>query len=370
MIVYLDHNSTTKPHPQVIEAFLEIVKKPYNNSSTHQLGRYADSLIRDSKRVIQDLLNAHNYEIIFTSGATESANQVIFSSPQEKLFYSTIEHACIDGSRPINKKIEYFNCHENGIIDLEDLNKKIANNKDFIAFAMLANNETGAIQPAYEISKIIHQNSGLFFCDIVQAIGKIKVDLEQLNVDFACLSAHKFNGLQGVGALFIRKGLNINPLIYGGKHQQGMRSGTINLAGIIALTQALKISQEKLDEFNKISILRDYLENEITKIANDNVKIFSRNCPRLANTSLIALANCDAQTQIINFDLFNICVSAGSACSSGTISQSRILQALNCEEKFINSAIRVSLGIENSKSDIEKFIQVWHNFYQHKFKQQ
>lgn len=367
MSIYFDHNSTTAAHLEVIDAMSEIFKKPYNNSATHHLGKQADSLVQKAIKSIQNFLNAQNYEVIFTSGATESSNQILFNCDADKLFYSSIEHACVYNCQPKNKKIYEFTCHKNGVIDLNDLEEKITNQSNFLTASMLVNNETGAIQPIAEISKITHKNLGLFFCDIVQGVGKIAIDLEELNVDFACLSAHKIYGPQGIGALLIRKGIDLKPLIYGGKQQNNKRAGTPNIALIVGFSKACDLANQRLQQFSQIANLRNYLEKSLKEIANDNVKIISEDAPRVANTSLIALKNVDAQTQLINFDLNKICVSAGSACSSGTITQSRILKALGCEKEFLNSAIRVSLGFENTKSDIEKFINVWYNFYQQKF---
>jgi cysteine desulfurase len=367
MSIYLDCNSSTAPHPEVINAMCEIFKKPYNNSATHHIGSQAESLVQKAIKSIQNLLNADNYEVIFTSGATESSNHVLFNSSADKLFNSAIEHACVYNCKVDGKKIYEFACDKNGVIDLTDLEKKITNQHNFLTSAMLANNETGAIQPIAEISRITHKNLGLFFCDIVQGVGKIAVDLEKLNVDFACLSAHKIYGPQGIGALLIRKGIELKPLIYGGKQQNSKRAGTQNIAAIVGFGLACDIASQRLQQFSQLANLRNYLEKSLKEIANDNIKIISEDAPRLANTSFIALKNVDAQTQLINFDLNKICVSAGSACSSGTISQSRISQALGLEKHFLNSAIRVSLGFENTKSDIEKFINVWYNFYQQKF---
>jgi cysteine desulfurase len=368
MSIYLDFNSSSAPHPEVVNAMCEIFKKPYNNSAAHHLGKQAESLVQKSIKSIRNLLNAGNYEVILTSGATESSNQVLFNCEVDKLFYSSIEHSCIYNCKPAEKKIYEFNCDNNGVINLNDFEKKITNQRNFLTSAMLANNETGAIQPVAEISKITHKNLGLFFCDIVQGVGKIEIDLEELNVDFACLSAHKIYGPQGIGALLIRKGIELKPLIYGGKQQNSKRAGTQNIASIVGFGVACDIASQRLQQFSQIANLRNYLEKSLKEIANDNIKIISEDAPRLANTSFIALKNVDAQTQLINFDLNKICVSAGSACSSGTIAQSRISQALGLEKHFLNSAIRVSLGFENTKSDIEKFINVWYNFYQQKFK--
>jgi cysteine desulfurase len=367
MTIFLDYNSTTNLDLRVLNSMIEIYKKPYNNSAIHHLGVEAESLINKASLSLKNLVNGHNYQVIFTSGATESCNQVLMNNSFDQLFYSSIEHACIYNCRPHNQKITEFNCLENGLINLEDLAKKLFNQKNFLNCAMLANNETGAIQNIKEIAKITHQNLGLVFCDIVQGVGKIAVDLEDLNVDFACISAHKIYGPQGIGALLVRKGLEINPLIYGGKQQFGKRAGTMSIASIVGFGHACELASQRLNEFTKIADLRNYLEKSLKEIANDNLKIISEDVLRLANTSLIALRNVDSQTQLINFDLHQICVSAGSACSSKTPNQSRIAKALGLESDFLNSTIRISLGFQTTKSDIDKFINVWNNFYQKKF---
>ena len=228
---------------------------------------------------------------------------------------------------------------------------------------MLANSEVGTIQPVAEIAKLTHQKGGLIHCDVVQAAGKIEVDLEKLNVDFATISAHKINGPQGVGALLVRKGINLKPLILGGGQENSKRAGTINTAGIAGFGKACEIAKEKPAKYKKIQELRDYLEQEIVKIAKDDIKIFGCDVKRLPNTSYLSLAYADAQAQLINFDLNNICVSAGSACSSGSSKASRVLKSIKATPDFIDSAVRVSLSTENTKEEIDKFISVWHEFY-------
>lgn len=365
-MTYLDHNSTTKLAAEALAKMNEVYQLPLNNSSSHQLGRQANKIVEEARQNLRNLLNAQNYEVIFTGSSTEATNTLMFGLDVKKILFCTIEHSSVYSCRPDNKEIVEIAALENGLIDLEDLKNKLAQISDsnFLVSTMLANNETGAIQPIAEIAKLVHQKGGLFHCDIVQAVGKIEVDLEKLNVDFASISAHKINGPQGVGALLLRKGLEIKPLIHGGKQEKSKRAGTTNIAGIAGFGEACKLSAKKLPLYQDVKNLRDFLESEIKKIGNENAKIFCTEVERLPNTSYIATKNADSQTQLINFDLNGICVSAGPACSSGTLTESRILKAMGIEPAFSVSAIRVSLGVDNTKEDIQKFVKTWTEFYQ------
>jgi cysteine desulfurase len=363
-MIFLDYNSTTKIAPEALAAMLKAYELPLNNSSIHELGRHAKKLVEDARNQLKKLLNAQNYEVIFTSSSTEATNTVFAGCDVRKIIFSQIEHASVFSCRPQNKEIIEVGALENGLIDLADLEKKLPDDGNFLTSAMLANNETGAIQPIIEIAKLTHQKGGLFHCDLVQAIGKIPVDLEELNVDFASVSAHKFHGPQGVGALLFRKGLDLKPLIFGSKQEKSKRAGTMNVAGIAGFGAACEVAAKKISAYESVKKLRDALEEKIKKIGGDDVMIFSQNVSRLPNTSYIATRNRDAQTQLINFDLNKICVSAGPACSSGTSTESRILKAMGVPSEFSTSAIRVSLGLETSRSEIEKFVETWNNLYQ------
>jgi cysteine desulfurase len=363
--IYLDYNSTTAMSQAVIAKVNEVSQYPFNSSATHSLGRKANGIIDEAKAKINEFLNCKNYEIIFTSSATESTNTIFFGSDFSQIIISNIEHSSVYNCRPPHLKVSEISCAENGVINIDDFIKKIPQNKEnFLVSVMACNNETGAIQPVEEIAKITHQNLGLFHCDIVQAVGKIAIDLEKLNVDYASISAHKINGPQGIGALLIRKGLDFRPLIYGGKQQKSKRAGSLNVAGIAGFGEACALAQKNLDDFQKISILRDYLEENLQKITHNNIKIFASNTPRLANTCFYAIPNISNQTQLINFDLNNICVSAGASCSSGTISQSRVLKAMNVANDFLDGAIRVSLSPQTTKNEIDYFIKIFNEFYQ------
>jgi len=362
-MIYFDSNATTKLFPEALAKMNEVYALPLNSSSTHQFGRLGKKMVEEARSELKKLIGAENYEVVFTGSSTEATNMMMFGVEATEILFSTIEHASVYNCRPENKKIIEIEALENGLIDIADLEKKLPNHKNFLVSVMLANNETGAIQPVAEIAKLVHQKGGLFHCDIVQAVGKIEIDLEKLNVDFASVSAHKINGPQGVGAFLYRKGLDIKPLILGSSQEKSKRAGTLNVAGIVGFGEACKISKNKISTYEKIAKLRDFLEAELKKIGGDDIRIFSTNVERLKNTSYIATRDADSQTQLINFDLNGICVSAGPACSSGTLIESRILKAMKVEPSFSTSAIRVSLNTESTKDEVEQFIKVWGEFY-------
>lgn len=363
--VYFDHNATTPLSNEALMAMNQVYQFPYNTSSVHQFGSKANQIVNEARKSLQNLLNAHNYEVIFTSGSTEATN-TIFNGIEgiSDILFSSIEHASVFNCRPKNKNIIEIASTNQGIIDISDLQEKLPKHSNFLVSAMLANNETGAIQPIAEIAKIVHQKSGLIHCDIVQAVGKIKIDLEELNIDFASVSAHKFNGPQGVGALLVRKGLDIEPLILGSKQEKGKRAGSLNVAGIAGFSVACKQAQENLPEFAKISHLVNRLQQGLKTICGDNSQVFSQEVAKIPNTLLFSVANQNSQTALIHCDLHNIYLSAGAACSSGSINQSRILKALSAEPKFLQGALRISLGLSNTEAEIDYFLNVYQDYYQ------
>ncbi len=365
-IIYFDNNATTKVATQVLAKINDVYQLPLNNSAVHHYGRIATKFVEDARKEVKKFLNAQNYEVIFTSSATEATNTLFNGLDVKKIIVSKIEHASVYSCRPQGKEVSEIKVLKNGVVDLEDLKSQLEaiSDPNFLVSVMFANNETGALQPVEEISKLVHQKGGLFHCDIVQGVGKVALDLEKINADFASISAHKINGPQGVGALLMRKGLDIKPLIVGGKQEKSKRAGTSNTAGIAGFGEACKLSTTKIAEYENVKKLRDYLESEIKKISGDNIRIFCEETARLPHTCFVALKNCDAQTQLINFDLNGICVSSGSACSSGTVTGSRILAAMEVELAFASSAIRISLSPENTQEEINKFIQVWKEFYE------
>lgn len=365
-VIYFDHNSTTQPHREVIDYYCQYVDQPLNNLSIHSLGRKSDMLVENSRQALKKMLHADNFDIIFTSSATEAANLAIFGCNVARIIVSKIEHSAIFNARPCDKEICEFGVDKNGVVDIVGLQEIIENQPDgnFLLALMLANNETGAIQPVKEVAKMVHRKGGLLLCDIVQAVGKIAVDLEDLNVDLAIISAHKFGGLQGVGALMVRKNIEIKPIIYGGGQEKNKRAGTLNVAGIASLIQACKIAQQRLFEYEqKVGSLQSELENNLRTLAGNDIIIFSEEVNRLPNTTFFATKKCLSQTQLMQYDLNNICVSSGTTCSSGATFQSRVLREMDVDKEFIDCAVRVSLGFDNNKSQIDQFIDVWQRIY-------
>lgn len=363
-IINFDHNASTQVTADVLARMNEVYSFGANSSSTHSLGRKAAMIIEGTREDLKDEMNAHNYDVYFTSGGTEANNMALFSDDFEKIFYAKFEHSSVYNVRPRGATIIDIRVDENGVIDLQDLEEKLNANpcRNFLVSIMHANNETGAVQPIKEAALLTHQKGGLFHSDMVQTFGKIKIDLEDTNVDFASISSHKVNGPQGVGALLVRRGLDVRPLIYGGGHENNKRSGTMNNAGIAGFGQALK-SFEKKFASKHLSELRDFIESEVKKFAGDDVIIYSQTVARAPNTSYFALRNADSQTQLIHFDLKGIMISAGSACSSGTTKSSRVLQAMHAKPEFSN-AIRVSVGFENTKEEAQQFVAALQEYYE------
>ncbi|MFT7087378.1 MAG: cysteine desulfurase [Rickettsiales bacterium] len=362
--IFFDNNATTKISEEVLQAMIKTYQDPLNPSSIHYFGRCATRVSNNARENIKRLLGAGNYQVIFTSGGTESNNLALFGFKEYEVIISQIEHPAVYNVA-LKKNGKIIKVSEDGIVDIADLEERIKSleTKNFIVSVMLANNETGAIQPIKEIAKLTHQYGGLMHSDIVQAVSKINIDLEDLNIDMASISSHKLNGPQGVGALLIRKSLDINPILFGAPQEGGKRPGTLNVAGAVGLGEACRLSVGKVAKYKELENLRNYLETEIKKIANDDVVIFSNLVERLPNTCYLATKGIDNQTQLIDFDLNGIAVSIGSACSSGSSKPSRILAAMNVSDDLAKNTIRISLGLENTKTQIDKFINIWTNLY-------
>ncbi len=364
-IINFDNNSTTKVSEEVLARMLEVYKFSYNPSSTHTLGRRAAMMVEGARQDLSDVLNAQNYEIFFTSGGTEANNMALFGDNYDAILYTKIEHSSVYNTRPKGCKIIEFGVNKDGVVDLADLEKKLeeCKGKNFLVSIMHANSETGAIQPIKEAAKLVHQKGGLIHSDMVQAFGKIAVDLEDLNVDFATVSSHKINGPQGAGAIFVRRGLDIQPIIFGGGQERGKRNGTVNVAGVVGFGEATCHVNEKIVKMEEVRKLRDFIEAEVKKIAGDNIMFFSQTVDRSPNTSFMALKNANSQTKMIHFDLNKIMVSAGSACSSGSVKPSRVLESMNVAPEFLNG-LRISLCPDNTRAEAERFIAAFKELYE------
>jgi cysteine desulfurase len=362
--IFFDNNATTPIATEVLQVMMEAYKEPLNPSSIHYFGRTATRISNQARTYIRNLLGADNFQVIFTSGGTESNNLALFGFENYQIITCLIEHPAVYNAA-IKKNARIVKVNDDCVTLISDLEEKIksVDSKNFIVSIMLANNETGVIQPIKEIAKITHQYGGLMHSDIVQAVGKVKIDLEDLNVDMASISSHKLNGPQGVGALLVKNSLDISPIIFGSSQEGGKRPGTLNVAGCVGLGEACKIAVDKISKYQELAVLRNYLEESLIKIARDDAVIFGKKVERLPNTSYIAMRGVDNQTQLIDFDLNGIAVSIGAACSSGSSKPSRVLGAMNVADDLAKNTIRVSLGLQNTKEQVDKFIEIWSNLY-------
>lgn len=360
MKTYLDHNATTPLRPEARDAMLRTLDAPHNASSVHTHGRAARKMIEDARAQIAALVNTPPAQIIFSSGATEANNTVIKFFAGERILVSAIEHPSVLEATPDAPRIPV---NANGIVDLSALERLLKEKKTGLVSVMLVNNETGIIQPLSAIVTLAKRHGALVHCDAVQAAGKIQIDIASLGVDFLTLSAHKLGGPQGAGALAL--GLcGITPvLLHGGGQEKKARPGTENVAAIAGFGAATQKAHEDLDAFSKLAALRDRLETEIRRI-DPAIVIHGQNAPRVAGTSLFSLPGAKSETLVMAFDLEGIALSNGSACSSGTVKKSHVLQAMNVADPVLGGTLRVSLGWNTAESDIDRFLEVWSKIHQ------
>lgn len=357
--VYLDYNATAPARPEVLEIVSGVMSAPANASSVHRLGRAAHKIIEDAREKIAELIKLPSAQIIFNSGATEGNNTVLKFFSKEPVLVSAIEHPSVLESAPHADKIPVT---PEGIVDLHALEKLLKKKNYALVSVMLVNNETGAIQPVTDISALAKKHGALFHCDAVQAAGRIAIDMRAGHMDFLTLSAHKIGGPQGVGVLAM--GLcGITPtLLEGGGQEKKARAGTLNTAGIAGFGVAAELAENNLKDSLRLEGLRNYLENKLTHISPEIV-IHAKDTPRVSNTTLFSLPGASAETLLIAFDLENICLSNGSACSSGTVGASHVLKAMKVAPDIARATLRVSTGWATTQSDIEKFLSVWEKIY-------
>lgn len=365
-IIYLDNNATTPVDPRVIDEMLPFLRNNFANpSSTHNFGQRIKNEVKNARKQIADFINAESSEIVFTSGATEAINIAIkgiaeyYSNKGKHIITVSTEHkAVLNTCKDLERKgyeITYLPVHKNGLIDLTKLEQAIRTDTILVS-VMYVNNETGVIQPIKEIASIVHKKGILFMSDATQAIGKIDVNVDDLQVDLMCFSGHKIYAPKGIGALFIRQRdtkVKLTPQINGGGQERGLRSGTLNVPGIIALAKACEIANvEMKTEQLKISNLRDRLENELLKLPNTFLNGDVKN--RIYNTSNICFKSQDANILIGRMN--DIAVSNGSACSSSVVEPSYVLKAIGLNNDDAFASLRFSLGKYNTDEDVSKVI--------------
>jgi cysteine desulfurase len=365
--VYLDWNATTPLRPEAKAAMVAAWELCGNPSSVHAEGRQARRLVEEARSAIAAAVGGRVQDVVFASGGTE-ANALALTpgvrrgagASVQRLLVSAIEHASVlAGGRFASDAIETIAVTPSGVLDLDDIGRKLAHGPPALVSVMLANNETGALQPVREAADIVHAAGGLLHVDAIQALGKVPFDLESLQADLVTLSAHKIGGPKGVGAVVLAEGVErLEPLLRGGGQELGRRAGTENVAGISAFGAAAKTAIASLTtDSARLRALRDRLEAGLREI--DGIIVFSEDVPRLPNTTLFTVRGLKAETAVIGFDLAGIAVSSGSACSSGKVQPSHVLAAMGFRPDLAQGAVRLSLGWSTSATDIDLAVKAW-----------
>jgi cysteine desulfurase len=363
---YLDYNATAPLRPEVREAVADALGHAGNPSSVHAEGRAARAAIEEARGRVASLAGARPEDVIFTSGGTE-ANALVLAAPDGdeswQLYLSAIEHpSVLSGGRFHPETTTMIPVTADGVADLAALAMTLEKHKPGgwrpLVSLMAANNETGAIQPVREAADIVHEAGGLLHSDAVQAAGRIPLDMTSLGTDMLTLSAHKIGGPKGVGALVLKEGVRVEPLIKGGGQEGRRRAGTENVPGIVGFGVAAELAAKELGDVAALAALRDQLEEGVRAVAADAV-IVSASAPRLPNTSCIAVPGVKAETLVIGLDLAGIAVSAGSACSSGKVETSHVLEAMGLSPEIAGGAVRVSLGFGTKNDDIKRYVSAF-----------
>lgn len=362
-MIYFDHNSTTAVDARVLERMLPYFSDKFGNASsrTHSFGWTAAQAVDDARLQVAELMNAEAQEIIFTSGATEAINLAlkgvfsVYNLKGKHIITAATEHKAVLDTclflETLGAEITFLPVDREGNIDPDNLTKVIRPDTILVAI-MLANNETGTIQPVHKLAEITHANNSIFFCDATQAFGKMKVDVQELGVDLCCISAHKMYGPKGAGALFVRRKsprVSLLAQLHGGGHERGLRSGTLNVPGIVGLGKAAELAaQECWDNAGRMSVLRSKLEWKLTEM--ENVFVNGNIRSRLPNTCNVSIGGIKADKLIIKLPL--IAFSSGSACSSALPEPSHVLKAMGLSEEQCYSSIRISLGKDSTMEEV------------------
>ncbi|MAF49538.1 MAG: cysteine desulfurase family protein [Rhodospirillales bacterium] len=359
--IYLDHNATTPVRRPVADAMRDAMDKCGNASSVHASGRRARAAIDDAREAVAALVGASAADVVFTSGGTEANNLALCATDSRRVLVSAVEHLSV---LQAHGHADVCPVDEEGRIELDALRQWLDSaGTPALVSVMLANNETGVIQPLRQVAEICQGANALLHCDAVQAAGKIDVDWRELGADMLSLSAHKIGGPQGVGALIVNQRAGPRAIISGGGQERGRRAGTENLPGIVGFGVAADIAANANSDAARLQAMRGRIEDRISEFAAD-ARFHGAGAPRLGNTSCIHMPGVLAETQVMALDLEGIMVSAGSACSSGKVRASHVLLAMGIAADRADQAIRVSLGWDSEDQDIDEFVAAWRRIYE------
>jgi cysteine desulfurase len=367
--IYLDHNATTPLTPAVLEQMTRTLADVWGNpSSVHHFGQKAKAVLDDARAEVAQLIGAEPTEVVFTGSGTESDNlavrgaaEALLPAGRRHIIVSAIEHeAVLNTVKALAKRgwqVTLLPVDDRGIVDVDALRQALTDDTALVS-VMHANNEIGTIQPITALAALTRERGALFHTDAVQSAGKIPIDVRTLGVDLLSVSAHKFCGPKGVGALWIRRGLRLVPVLTGGKHERSRRAGTENVAGIAGMGAAALDARLRLDtEGTRLSALRDHLEASVLATIPGTAVNGARE-PRVGNTTNISFDRIEAESLLIALDLEGIAVSTGSACSSGTLEPSHVLKAMGLPVHRTQNSIRFSLGKDTTPADIERVLAV------------
>ena len=358
--VYLDNNATTPVLPEVFETMQAYFGERFGNaSSIHHHGQETRAAVERARESVAALLGGGASEIVFTSGGTEGDNLAIFglTRPGQHVISSTVEHhAVLNSCRHLEAsgcEVTYVPVNGQGQVDPDDVRRALRPNTGLITI-MMANNETGVLQPVEEISRIAAEADVYFHTDAVQAAGKVAINVKRIECDLLSISGHKMNAPQGVGALYVRKGTTLRPMLFGGSHERSRRAGTENVPGIVALGKAAELAREAFarGDLEQMSRMRDRLEQTILSQV-ESTSVNGQGAPRVPNTSSIYFECIEGEALVIALDLKGVAVSTGAACSSGAIEPSHVLTAMGMSPERARGSLRFSLGKQNTPEDVD-----------------
>jgi cysteine desulfurase len=368
-LIYLDNAASTKIHEAVLEDMLPFLKEQYGNpSSIHRYGRLARKAIEKARKQVATLINADSSEILFTSGGTESNNTALYGiakkNPRSRIITSSIEHdAILEPCKRLEKEgfdIIYLPANNYGLVDPLILKNNLTENTSLVSI-MFGNNEVGTVEPIFDFANICKEKNIIFHTDAVQAAGKIPIDVKELGVDLMSLSSHKINGPKGIGALYIRKGISIDPVILGGGQENGLRSGTENVANIVGFGKACEFSRVNLlENISRMKELRDYLSNKIMQEIPE-VTLNGHPETRLPNNIHLTFLGVNGEDLLIKLDEYGIAASTGSACSVQIQKASHVLQAMGFSHEQITGSLRLTIGISNNLEEMDKTVDILKN---------
>jgi cysteine desulfurase len=358
--VYFDNNATTPLLPEVFAAMQPFFVEHFGNaSSIHHHGQETRAAVERARESVAELLGCRPSEIVFTSGGTEADNLALFglARPDDHVISSTIEHhAVLNSCKQLQSagcEVTYVPVDGRGLVDPDDVRRALRPNTKLISI-MMANNETGVLQPVEEISRIAAEADVYFHTDAVQAAGKVPVDVKQIGCDLLSISGHKIHAPQGVGALYVRKGTLLQPMLYGGSHERSRRAGTENVAGIVGLGKAAEVAKQALDagDLLRMAEMRDRIEQSFLA-QMESIGVNGAGAPRVPNTTNIYFDHIEGEALVIALDLKGLAVSTGAACSSGAIEPSHVLTAMGLRPDRARASIRFSLGKQNTPDEVQ-----------------